>query len=492
MTPTLIIGLAAIAACALGGLIGWLIARQPVRALEALLAEQTSDLATAQADAKAVQARFETAIRDLAQMSDRASQADNLRRGLDVALQEKAALDVQLASLTATAAARAEAIAEQLAQLTALRADTEQKFAQLAQTALTANAQNFLVLADERHQRHVQDNAAQLDQKKQELDGLLAPLRETLVRYETKLGAIEKDRTDAYGGLRELVAAMKVDQEKVTTHTSRLANALRGSAKMRGNWGEQQLRNVLEKAGLSAFADFRTEVSIDTEEGRLRPDVVVRLPGGRELVIDAKVSLASYQASTETDDEAEKSAHMVSHAKAMRLRAEELGKKAYWERFASTADYVVMFVPGEHFVHAAMEQDPELWDHAFSRGVLIASPTNLIALARTVAQSWQHARMTDDAAKIAELAKELFKRLATMGDKVVAVGKRLQLAVDGYNEFVGTLEGSVMPQARKFRDLEVVSADKPLAELELLPAQVRLPVAGRDLVLERATALTNP
>ncbi len=487
MTPTLLLILVALIASLIGGLIGWLVGGRRSTMLSALLHEQTEDLAQQQIEGKQTQAKFEAAIRDLAQQSDRASQAEGLRTALDAARSEKSALESKLAALSATTEARAQAVAEQMAQLTSLRADTEIKFAELAQTALNTGAKNFLTLANENFAKHAQDSAAQHDQKRIELDGLLTPLKETLNRYETKLVEVEKERADAYGGLRELVTEMKAGHAKVSDQTNRLANALRGSAKMRGNWGEQQLRNVLEKAGLSAFSDFRTEVSIDTEEGRLRPDVVVRLPGGRELVIDAKVSLSAYQASTETDDDDAKLMHMTGHAKAMRLRAEELGRKSYWDKFASTADYVIMFVPGEHFVNAAMETDPELWDHAFSRGVLIASPTNLIALARTVAQSWQQANMNDDAAKIAELAKDLFKRLAVMGDKVVTVGKRLQLAVDGYNEFVGSLEGSVMPQARKFRDMEIGTSEKPLAELEALTVQVRQPVPGRDLLLTQET-----
>jgi DNA recombination protein RmuC len=487
MAPLLTVWLAALGALIVGGLMGWLMGTRRASAFEALLREQTADLTEVQNTAKYSQARLEDAIRELGQQSVRASQAESLRDALECARTEKSKLESQLAASAATAQAKADAVAQQIAQLTALRTDTETKFAELAQAALNSGAQNFLMLANQSFEKQAQSNVAQLEQKKLELDGLLSPLKETLSRYELKLGEVEKERADAYGGLRALVADMKNNHDKVTDQTSRLANALRGSAKMRGNWGEQQLRNVLEKAGLSAFSDFRTEVSVDTEEGRLRPDVIVRLPGGRELVIDAKVSLAAYQASTETDDETAKDVALKAHAKAMRQRAEELGRKAYWDKFASTADYVIMFVPGEHFVNAAMDVDPELWDHAFSRGVLIASPTNLIALARTVAQSWQQARMSEDATKIAELAKDLFKRLATMGDKVVLVGKRLQLAVEGYNEFVGSLEASVMPQARKFRDMEIGSAEKQLPEIESLSAQVRTPVPGRDLLLTSET-----
>ncbi len=481
-TFTTVISVAVIAIF-VGGLLGWFLGGQRAITLTALLREQTEELSQLKTDSKLVHDKFLRAITDLAHQSERAAQVDVLRTQLEIAHTEKSSLEVKLATLNATSQSRAQSVAEQIEQLTILRAETETKFGELAQTALNEGAKNFLTLANETFEKHSLGTAAQFDQKRVELAGILTPLKETLARYETKLVEVEKDRADAYGGLRELVTEMKAGHAKVSEQTGRLANALRGSAKMRGNWGEQQLRNVLEKAGLSEFSDFRTEVSIDTEEGRQRPDVVVRLPGGRELVIDAKVSLAAYQASTETDDDGEKLGHMTSHARAMRLRAEELGRKSYWDKFASTADYVVMFVPGEHFVNAAMEADPELWDHAFSRGVLIASPINLIALARTVAQSWQQATISEEANKIAELAKDLYKRLSSMGDKISTVGKRLTVAVDGYNDFVASMEGSVMPGARKFRDMGIGSSEKPLLEIEALGVKTRNLVRGRDLLL---------
>ncbi len=441
-----------LAVAALGLLLGWLFAGRQVSAERARRTGAEAGLATSQQDLSRLRGLFEQAIRDLAAAS-------------------------------ATAEASDAAHASQLAQLTQLRTETEQKFGSLAEAALRSSEQAFLRLANETFEKHREGNRSELETKKQELDALVAPLKETLTRYEEKLGAVEKERADAYGGLRQMVEQMRVGQDKVSTETARLANALRGSAKMRGNWGEQQLRNVLEKAGLSSYADFRTEVSVETDEGRKRPDVIIRLPGGRQLIVDAKASLAAYQAASECEDELERRGHLVAHAKAMKLRASELADKSYQREFKNTADFVVMFVPGEHFVHAAMEQDPDLWDDAFARGVLIATPTNLIALARTVAQSWRHEKMNDDARVVAELARDLYKRMSAMGEHFTKVSRALDQTVRAYNGLVGSVEASVLPQARKFTELDVEGAAVPLAITQLVETSVRQPVAGRDLRL---------
>ncbi len=437
-----------IAALLLGLLIGWLAAGRKAAAAEAgrLSAEQA--LGIAQSDNGRLRAAFEQAIRDLA-----------------------------------TASEREKSTAEQINQLQQLREDTEQKFGSLADAALRASEQAFLRLANETFEKHREGNRAELETKRQELDALVSPLKETLTRYEEKLGAVEKERADAYGGLREMVEQMRVGQDKVGIETMRLANALKGSAKMRGHWGEQQLRNVLEKAGLSPYADFRTEVSVDTDDGRKRPDVIVRLPGGRQLIIDAKASLSAYQAATEAEDDSERRGHLLSHAKAMKQRAQELGDKSYQRDFRGAADFVVMFVPGEHFVHAALEHDPDLWDDAFARGVLIATPTNLIALARTIAQSWRQEKMNDDAQQIAEHARELYKRMITMGDHFARVSKSLDQTVRAYNGLLGSLETSVLPHARKFTELNVEGAAQQIATTPQVESGVRQPAVDRDLRL---------
>jgi DNA recombination protein RmuC len=294
-----------------------------------------------------------------------------------------------------------------------------------------------------------------------------------LKRYEEGLKEVEKSRVDQYAGLREAVQLLNAGHTQVRDETRNLVNALRSSPKARGRWGEQSLRNVLEQAGLSPFADFRTEVSVNTEDGRLRPDVVVRMPGGRKLIIDAKCSLNAYLDATEEVDEAARAVHLQKHAAAIRLHAQQLGSKNYWEQFGDAADYVILYIPGEHFLTAALEQDESLWEWSFERRVLLATPTNLVAIARTVASVWRQERLAEEAAEIARLGKELHSRLATMGGHVARMGRNLELATSAYNAFVGSLESQVLTQAKRFETLEVSSGAKEIEPLPMIETAPR-------------------
>jgi DNA recombination protein RmuC len=298
------------------------------------------------------------------------------------------------------------------------------------------------------------------------LKALLQPVEATLKRYEEGLTKVEKERVGSYEALREAVTLLHAGHSQVRDETRNLVNALRSSPKARGRWGEQSLKNVLEQAGLSPYADFQTEVSVNTDEGRLRPDVIVRLPGGRKLIIDAKCSLNAFLDASEEVDEAARTQHLKAHAASIRVHAQKLGSKNYWDQFGDAADYVVMYIPGEHFLTAALEQDDGLWEWAFERRVLLATPTNLVAIARTVSSVWRQEKIAQEAAEIARLGKELHSRLATMGGHVARMGRNLELAMGAYNAFVGSLETQVMTQARRFEALEVSSGTK---EIEALP-----------------------
>jgi DNA recombination protein RmuC len=304
------------------------------------------------------------------------------------------------------------------------------------------------------------------------LKELLAPVETTLKRYEEGLQRVEKERVDHYAGLREAVELVRAGQGQVRDETRNLVNALRSSPKARGRWGEHSLKNVLEQAGLSAHADFRTEVSVDTDDGRLRPDVIVRLPGGRSLVIDAKCSLNAYLDASEEVDEEKRLAHLRAHVASMRNHAQQLGSKAYWSQFGDAADYVVMYIPGEHFLTAALEQDDALWEWAFERKVLLATPTNLVAIARTVASVWRQETLNEAAEEIAALGKELHSRLATMAQHMEKVGKNLATANSAYNQMVGSFESQVFTQARRFEALGAGSA-KELPEPPMVESAPR-------------------
>ena len=333
------------------------------------------------------------------------------------------------------------------------------QFHEVGAKLLSEAQKQFLERADARFNQASEKSEAQLKT-------LLQPVEATLKRYEEGLSKVEKERVGSYEALREQVKLLHAGHMQVRDETVRLVNALRSSPKARGRWGEQSLRNVLEQAGLSPYADFQTEVSVDTGDGRLRPDVVVRLPGGRKLIIDAKCSLNAFLDANEEVDDAARLAHLQKHAAAIRNHAQQLGSKNYWEQFGEAADYVILYIPGEHFLTAALEQDDGLWEWAYERRVLLATPTNLVAIARTVASVWRQERLAEEAAEIARLGKELHARLATMGGHVARMGRNLELATGAYNAFVGSLESQVMTQAKRFEALEVSSGSK---EIETLP-----------------------
>ena len=297
-----------------------------------------------------------------------------------------------------------------------------------------------------------------LEQAGEKFTQAVTPVEALLKSYQEKLQTVEKERVDHYAGLREAVELVRTGQGQVRDETRNLVNALRSSPKARGRWGEQSLRNVLEQSGLSPYADFRTEVSVDGEDGKLRPDVVVRLPGGRQLIIDAKCSLNAYLDACDEVDEAKRLACLRAHVMSIRNHAQQLGSKAYWAQFGDSADYVVMYIPGEHFLTAALEQDDGLWDWAFERRVLLATPTNLVAIARTVASVWRQETLNEAADEIASLGKELYSRLATMAEHMSRMGKNLSTANTAYNQMVGSFESQVFTQARRFEALGAGSA----------------------------------
>ncbi|KTE75698.1 DNA recombination protein RmuC [Sphingopyxis sp. A083] len=445
---TLPLILAVVAALVVGAVIGWLFAGRQAGGLKA----ERDGLAE----------RFRIAVTDLAAEAE-----------------ARKAADIQLASLLAEQKARDAAHDAQVAQLKEAQAALTAQFREVGQAMLGEAQKNFLERADQRF-RQSEESAGQ------NLKALLQPVHERLERYESEVKKVEAERRDAFGLLHGQIAAMREGTERVSSEAAKLVNALRNAPKARGRWGEQQLRNVLESCGLSEHADFQTEVSVtDGEGGRLRPDVVVKVPGGQSLVIDAKVSLNAYQDAFGAVDEAEKTAHLAAHAAAMKAHVNTLSAKAYWNQFDDTPDYVVMFVPGEHFLAAALDHDAELWDYAFDRKVLLATPTNLIAIARTVAAVWRQEKLAGQAREIAALGKELYARMATMGGHIARVGKNLDQATGAYNAFVGSFESQVLTQAKRFEALDVETGGKeipvlpvaeqaarPLAKLAAAPAAV--------------------
>jgi DNA recombination protein RmuC len=368
---------------------------------------------------------------------------DNLRLQLDEVVKERDANRAAVAELGALKAAQVErdkSFEQQIAALKEAKEGLSAQFHEIGTKFLGEARKQFL------------------DQAGEKFTQAVSPVETLLKTYQEKLQTIEKERVDHYAGLREAVDLVRTGQGQVRDETRHLVNALRASPKARGRWGEQSLRNVLEQAGLTEHVDFQTEVSVDTDDGRLRPDVIVSLPGGRKLVIDAKCSLNSYlDACDEVDDE-KRQACFRAHVASIRNHAQQLGSKAYWAQFGDAADYVIMYIPGEHFLAAALEQDPTLWDWAFERRVLLATPTNLVAIAKTVASIWRQERLAEAAQEIASLGKELHSRLATMNEHMTRVGKNLSTANSAYNQMVGSFESQVLTQAKRFESLGAGSA----------------------------------
>lgn len=394
-----------------------------------------------------------------------------------------AAAREQVAAIDATLQAERQAHAARVQGLEALHAEIETRLSAVADAALRQNNQTFLASAKELFEAQKTALASEADGKRAAMDALMKPVSDTLALYQQRLAEVEQARSEAYGGLRGQIASLALAQDAVRSEAQKLSSALRAAPKTRGRWGEQQLRNVMELAGMADRVDFQTESSFDRDEDRLRPDAVIRLPGGRQIVVDAKASMSAYLDSIEAADETARELLLRKHAQEMRTQAKNLSSKAYWDRQAPSTDFVAMFVPGDNFFAAAMERDPDLFADAIKGKVIIVTPTTLVALAKSVALGWRQQAVEQNAAAVAELGKDLYRRLITMGDAITKLGGALESAAKNYNAFLGSLETSVLPQARKFRDLQIETGGKEIAELKPVELAIREARTDRDLAI---------
>ena len=338
------------------------------------------------------------------------------------------------------------------------------RFHALSSDALDRNSDRFLTLAGERLGSLERSNAEALAQREAAVDALVRPLRESLARVDEKLQKVETERQGHYQSLTKHLELVATSHRELERQTRGLSQALR-TPNVRGRWGEMQLRRVVELAGMLEHCDFQEQVSMDAGATRQRPDLIVHLPGGRRIVIDAKAPLQAYLAASEAEDDTARAGHLGDHARHVRRHVDDLGGRNYWSQLEGSPEFVVLFLPGEPFFSAALAHDPELIERGVERRVLLAGPTTLIALLRAVAYGWQQEAMAENAAQVSKLGRELFERIVALNDRFGQLGKKLDGAVEAFNSAIGTLESRVHVSARRMAEFGVA----PNVELKTIP-----------------------
>lgn len=362
---------------------------------------------------------------------------------------------------------------EKLSAIESAQATLKSQFQALSSEALKSNNQSFLDLAKNVLEQFHHKATHELSQKHQAFDQLVKPINETLNQFDHKLSDLEKNRVGAYEGIKQQIQSLLETQKHLRSETTNLVNALR-SPVVRGRWGEIQLKRVVEMAGMIDHCDFYEQKSTVSDEGKkLRPDLIVQLPGEKQIVVDAKAPLASYLEATEEKEEQRRIFKLKDHARQIRDHMTQLSRKSYWDQFQPSPEFVVLFLPGEIFFSAALEQDPSLIEAGVDQKVILATPTTLIALLRAVAYGWRQEGLTKNAQKISDLGQELYKRLSDMGGHLTKVGRNLSQAVDSYNRTVGSFESRVLVSARKFEGLHSAPQNVKLEEMEPIEKQAR-------------------
>lgn len=411
--------------------------------------------------------RLEEAEKQLMEQKEAKSKAEqsieNFRGQLELQNQEKARIETKLQE----AQKNIEEQKKLLDQATEKLTDT---FKSLSANALQSNNEEFMKLARQSLETILEKTKSEFG--KEAIDNTLAPLKDALKRYDVEIKRMENERQKAYGGLEEQLNNLMVTHEKLKDETSALVNALK-RPHVRGRWGEITLRRVVELVGMSEYCDFTEQTSVSIEDGKLRPDLIVHLPGKRAIIIDAKAPLKHFLDANEAETEKERDAAMVAHARAVREHMKKLAAKDYWRQFEESPDFVVLFLPGDSFFSAALELDRNLIEDGINNKVILATPTTLIALLRTIALSWQQQRMTENARRIAEAGAELHERICIFQEHLERIGSSLNTAVQNYNRAAGSFSARVIPGAKKLEELGVKQTKKQAKEVEQIEMNVR-------------------
>jgi DNA recombination protein RmuC len=456
---------AAVALLLVGALLGWLTASARQRSFNNTLQSKVADLT----------ARFEIRSAEAARL--------NLR------VEQLGAADVKCAALTAQLDAERKSNHEKVAVIEQAETRLREAFQAMGAEALRQNSESFLQLARTSLSEMQQSTSSDLELRQQAISELVSPIKETLEKMDGTIQKVEMARVGSYESLIEQLRSMSESQRELTGRTKQLGDALRAPT-VRGRWGEMQLKRVCEMAGMLDHCDFTEQASVDTGDGKLRPDLTVRLPGGKVIIVDAKAPLMAYLAATECADETERERLMRDHARQVRDHMVKLGQKGYWGQFESTPEFVVMFLPGETFFSAALQYDPALIEYGVDQHVIPASPTTLIALLRAIAYGWQQDRVAKNAEEISALGKEMYARISTFSNHFDTLRRGLEKSVEAYNSAVGSLERKVLPQARRFRDLGAgtVAEIDTLENIDLAMRRVDVPEERFELAMDEDTA----